>query len=81
MHPASSTTAAIPILSIADTSACKSWFPGPACSFRPTGLAFDSHGNLFMASEASGEIYVIGREDGASVDSVTLEIPGKIGIW
>jgi hypothetical protein len=48
----------------------------PIC-FRPTGLAFDSKGRLFMASEKTGEIWVIGRADGSSVDSVTLEGPGS----
>jgi hypothetical protein len=87
VHPPSSKTAAIPILSSGDLSACVApspWLqvlPNPACMFRPSGLAFDSHGNLFMASEVSGEVYVIGRADGASVDSVTLEKPGKPGVW
>jgi hypothetical protein len=49
--------------------------------FRPTGIAFGSHDNLFMARENSGEIYLVGREDGASVDSVTLEQPGKLAVW
>jgi sugar lactone lactonase YvrE len=40
---------------------------------RPTGLAFDAKGRLYMAAEVTGEIFVIERNDGRSVDSVTLE--------
>jgi hypothetical protein len=53
--------------------------PNPTCVFRPSAIAFDPRGNLYMASEVSGEIYMIGREDGSTVDSVTLETPGKLG--
>jgi DNA-binding beta-propeller fold protein YncE len=85
VHPATSTTAAIPILSSGDLKACNAlspllqMLPNPACVFRPTAVAFDPKGNLYVASEVSGEIYVIEREDGASVDSVILETPGKLG--
>jgi hypothetical protein len=51
--------------------------PNPGCVFRPSAVAFDPQGNLYVASEVSGEIFLIGREDGSSVDSVTLETPGK----
>jgi hypothetical protein len=33
-----------------------------------------------MASDKSGEIYVIGRSNSASVDSVTLETPQTRGV-
>jgi hypothetical protein len=46
--------------------------------FRPTGIAFDSKGRLFMASDSSGEIYVITRTDGRSVDSLTAEDVEKL---
>jgi hypothetical protein len=87
VHPPDSTTAAIPILSSGDLKACVApiallqMLPNPSCYFRPTGIAFDSNGNLFMASEVSGEIFVIGREDGTPVGKVTLEEPGKLGVW
>jgi hypothetical protein len=45
---------------------------GRVC-FRPTGIEFDSKGRLYMASDATGEIYVIARTDGQSVDSSTAE--------
>jgi hypothetical protein len=46
--------------------------------FRPTGIAFDSKGRLFMASDSTGEIYVITRTDGRSVDSLTAEDVEKL---
>ncbi|KAF2429121.1 soluble quino protein glucose dehydrogenase [Tothia fuscella] len=81
VHPASSTKAAIPILESGDLSSCKGVLAMVGlgtCYFRPSGIAFDPKGNLYVASEISGEVYVIQREDGASVDSVTLETPGKL---
>jgi hypothetical protein len=59
------TTAAIDIFANVDTNAC------PDNCFRPTGLAFDSHGRLFMSSDATGEIYVISRSPTTSDDSGT----------
>ena len=50
------TTAAIDIFANTDNSAC------PDNCFRPAGLAFDSQGRLFMSSDATGEIYVIARD-------------------
>lgn len=45
----------------------------PEC-LRPAGIAFDSKGRLFMANDrAPGEIFVIVRNDGKSVDSSTAE--------
>lgn len=73
-HLATSKTAAISILSNKNTeSACDLWHP-LAC-FRPTGLAFDSKGSLYMSSDVTGEIYVIGRANGSSVDSLTAVEP------
>ena len=57
------TTAAIDIFANVDTNAC------PDHCFRPTGLAFDSQGRLFMSSDATGEIYVISRSPTTSNDS------------
>jgi hypothetical protein len=68
VHPSNSENAAIPILYNTELSGCPNQ---PKC-IRPTGLAFDKYGNLFMANEKGGEIYVIGRADGTSVDSATL---------
>jgi hypothetical protein len=34
-----------------------------------------------MASEVSGEVWLIGRTDGANVGNLTLEVPGKLGVW
>ena len=39
--------------------------------FRPVGVAFDAKGRLYMSSDSTGEIYVIEREDGGSVDAVS----------
>ena len=37
--------------------------------FRPVGLAWDSHGRLFMSSDVTGEIYAIERTSGSPVNS------------
>lgn len=52
-----SNTAALDILVNADNSKC------PKNCFRPVGVAFDSQGRLFMSSDASGEIYVVMKEN------------------
>ena len=46
----------------------------PTC-IRPTGVALDSKGRLFVASNGAnvGEIFVVVRTDGKSVDSSTSE--------
>lgn len=62
---ADSTTAAIDIVSNQDLSQCSE-----SC-FRPAGLAWDSQGRLFFSSDSTGEIYVITREDGSGVDTVS----------
>jgi hypothetical protein len=64
-EPANSTTAAITILSNADNTKC------PNGCFRPVGLAWDPKGRLFMSSDRTGEIFVIGKDDGGALDSVT----------
>jgi hypothetical protein len=72
-HPPTSRTAAIPILSMENLRSCGKGSVGNIC-FRPAGIAFDSKGRLFMASDATGEIYVITRTDGAPVDSVGVDV-------
>ena len=62
---ANSTTAAIDIVSNTDLSEC------PDNCFRPASLAWDSHGRLFMGSDSTGEIFVITREDGSGVNSIS----------
>jgi hypothetical protein len=62
---ANSTTAAVDIVSNPDLSEC------PDNCFRPAGLAWDSQGRLFFSSDATGEIYVITREDGSGVNTVS----------
>ncbi|KAL9131244.1 MAG: hypothetical protein Q9217_000786 [Psora testacea] len=49
-------TSYMDILTNADNDDC------PRNCFRPVGLAIDGQGRLFMSSDASGEIYVIARE-------------------
>lgn len=65
VEPPDSASAAVPILSNQDNSAC------PGNCFRPVGLAFDSTGRLFMTSDSTGEIYVVVRttQDGSGVPS------------
>ncbi|KAL8903440.1 MAG: hypothetical protein Q9207_003929 [Kuettlingeria erythrocarpa] len=57
-------TAATDILTNADNSKC------PSNCFRPVGIAFDQQGRLFMSSDATGEIYVV-RKDQASQGGTT----------
>lgn len=59
------TTAAVDIVSNPDLAQCSD-----GC-FRPAGLAWDSQGRLFFSSDATGEIYVITREDGSGVSNVS----------
>lgn len=49
-------TAATDILMNVDNSKC------PSTCFRPVGLAFDQQGRLFMSSDATGEIYVVMKD-------------------
>lgn len=61
-EPADSNSAAIDVVSNPDLSRC------PDACFRPVGISWDSQGRLFMSSDATGEIYVVTREDGGSAD-------------
>lgn len=73
-HETSSLKAAIDIFTSNNTGKCSA-LAGGSC-LRPTGVAIDPKGaRLFMASDnsASGEIYVIQRTDGKSIDSLTVE--------
>lgn len=63
-----SNTSATDILINADNSKC------PKNCFRPVGVAFDGQGRLFMSSDASGEIYVVMKENTA--DSTTTGSTG-----
>ena len=49
-------TAASDIFTNVDNSMC------PTNCFRPAGLTFDSQGRLFVSSDASGEIYVVVKD-------------------
>jgi len=60
-EPANSTEAILPVFTNEDNSNC------PDGCFRPVGLAWDSKGRLFVSADASGEIYVITREDGSGL--------------
>lgn len=60
-----STIAAVDIVSNPNLSEC------PDNCFRPAGMAWDSQGRLFFSSDATGEIYVITREDGSGVNSIS----------
>lgn len=57
---ADSNTSTTDIFTNVDTSKC------PSNCFRPVGLAFDSQGRMFVSSDASGEIYVVLREQTAT---------------
>ena len=56
----SNNTAYTDIFANMDNSQC------PDNCFRPVGIAIDGSGRLFMSSDASGEIYVIAKEQGAN---------------
>ncbi|MCJ1483522.1 hypothetical protein MMC06_003690 [Schaereria dolodes] len=60
-----SNTATTDIFANADISKC------PDNCFRPVGIAFDSQGRLFVSSDASGEIYVIMRDETYNGSSTT----------
>ena len=47
------------VFSNADNSVC------PQSCFRPVGIAFDAQGRLFVSSDATGEIYVVVRDQTA----------------
>ena len=52
-EPSTSTTAAVNIMTNQNNANC------PSRCFRPTALAFDSKGRLFMSSDQTNEIYII----------------------
>ena len=58
--PANSNTSYTDIFANADNSAC------PDNCFRPVGMAFDGQGRMFVSSDASGEIYVIMRNQASN---------------
>lgn len=53
VQPANSTNAAVSVMANTNLAVC------PGQCFRPTGLAFDSKGRLFMSSDSSGQIFLI----------------------
>ncbi len=55
-----SRTSTIDILANVDNSRC------PRNCFRPTSIAFDRQGRLFMSSDSTGEIYVVMKENATS---------------
>lgn len=63
-EPATSTRAAVDIVSNSNMSAC------PQGCFRPAALAWDSRGRLFMSSDSTGEIFMITKTDGSGVADV-----------
>ncbi|KAL8929836.1 MAG: hypothetical protein Q9208_000980 [Pyrenodesmia sp. 3 TL-2023] len=62
-------TAATDILVNADNSRC------PSNCFRPVGIAFDQQGRLFMSSDATGEIYVLARNQASQDGTITNGAP------
>jgi glucose/arabinose dehydrogenase len=55
-----STSALIDILSNKNNSAC------PGSCFRPTGIAIDKQDRVFMASDASGEVWIVHKANSSS---------------
>lgn len=76
MHPPTSETAAVAILQNKNVKECSLINKG---CIHPTGLAFSPSGKLYMASDISGEIYVISRKDGKSVDFVDSAVIDALG--
>lgn len=58
--PADSNTSYTDIFANANNDAC------PKSCFRPVGLAFDNQGRMFISSDASGEIYVVTKDETAN---------------
>ncbi|KAE9372455.1 soluble quino protein glucose dehydrogenase [Stipitochalara longipes BDJ] len=54
VEPSTSQTAAVNIMYNANNAAC------PNSCFRPAGLAWDSKDRLYMSSDSTGEIFIIG---------------------
>jgi hypothetical protein len=70
---ADSTTALTDIMSNPDVSKC------PDKCFRPVGLAWDSKGRLWMASDSTGEIYVLQKGAGTPTSSASGTIVTETG--
>ncbi|KAF9741032.1 hypothetical protein PMIN06_009574 [Paraphaeosphaeria minitans] len=62
---ATSNSSTVDIFSNPDLSKC------PDECVRPVGLAWDAEGRLFMSSDATGEIWVVTREDGGSAEDAS----------
>jgi glucose/arabinose dehydrogenase len=60
-----SKTAAVDIFGNEDNSVC------PGDCFRPVAMALDSQGRIFLSSDASGEIYLVTRDDAAAGTSTS----------
>lgn len=58
--PAKSNTSYTDIFANANNTVC------PGNCFRPVGLVFDSQGRMFVSSDASGEIYVVTKDETAN---------------
>ena len=67
---ANSTTSSTDIFANADTSVC------PNNCFRPVGIAFDGQGRMFVSSDATGEIYVVVKDQSATGANPTSSSPG-----
>ncbi|TLD23573.1 Auxilliary activities family 12 protein [Venturia nashicola] len=76
IHIPTSKTAAVAILQNKNVKVCSLMNKG---CIHPTGLAFSPTGKLYMASDISGEIYVVSRKDGKSVDSLDSDIIDALG--
>ncbi|MCJ1335985.1 hypothetical protein MMC09_001259 [Bachmanniomyces sp. S44760] len=70
---ANNNTATIDVFINADNSKC------PDHCFRPAGLAFDSQGRLFVSSDASGEIYIIVRDQASNGTAPSTPAAKKSG--
>ncbi|KAL2139279.1 hypothetical protein VTI28DRAFT_5441 [Corynascus sepedonium] len=56
----------------------------PDSCFRPTGLAFDSKGRLWMTSDSTGELYVLertGEGNGTFVQPEGSDDSAAVGLW
>lgn len=62
-------TAATDILANPNNSICRQDSPGNC--LRPVGIAFDSHGRLFMSSDDTGEVYVVIKDQSSRTSSTT----------
>lgn len=69
--PANSNTSYIDIFANANNTVC------PGNCFRPVGLAFDSQGRMFVSSDASGEIYVVTKDETANGTTGSSPSGGK----